>query len=130
VEHVNGQPTSVMVLRWPKGLLTGAKNPEGTYFGSKSGTLEMVGLLLPFLSKPKQLQGRHILLEVDNLSVVYAWEKRYSKEDAETSLLVRCLHVIEVQLECKIYVSHVRRCSGKIATLADSLSRRSSSGPE
>jgi hypothetical protein len=70
--------------------------------GSKSATLEAVGLLLPFLGFPADLARRHVLLEVDNLSVVYAWEKRYSKTDPETSLLIWCLHVLEGYLCCKI----------------------------
>jgi hypothetical protein len=87
----------------------------------------MVGLLLPFLSTPKLLIGKHIVLEVDNMGVVYGWKKRYSKGDAETSLLIRCLHVLEALLECKIYVTHVKRCSNRMATMADSLSRQATS---
>ncbi len=62
-------------------------------------------------------------MEVDNLSVVYAWEKRYSKTDPETSLLIRCLHILEAYLCCKVYVKHLRRLSNRMAFLADSLSR-------
>jgi hypothetical protein len=120
-------PTSVSILRWPEGLLTKSKTQKGTFFGSKSGTLEMVGLLLPFLSTPKLLIGKHIVLEVDNMGVVYGWKKRYSKGDAETSLLIRCLHVLEALLECKIYVTHVKRCSNHMAKMADSLSRQATS---
>jgi len=123
VGHDDGKPTSVTILRWPKGLLTKAKNRNGVFFGSKSGTLEMVGLLLPFLSSPKELAGRHIVLEVDNTEVVFGWTKKQSKGDAETSLLLRCLHVMESLLECKIYVTHVKRCSNNVAELADQLSR-------
>jgi hypothetical protein len=98
----------------------------GGFFGSKSTTLEMVGLLLPFVSDPKSLVGQHIVLGVDNTSVVYAWPKRYCKKDPETSLLICVLHVIEAYLHCKIYVTHVRRMSTAMAALADALSRESS----
>ncbi len=67
--------------------------------GSESETLETVGILLPFLTKPKEFAGRHNLIKVDNLAVVFAWEKQYSKSDPETSLLIRCLHVIEARLD-------------------------------
>jgi hypothetical protein len=87
-------------------------------------------LLLPFLTFPEQLKGQHILIEVDNLSVVYAWEKKYSKNDPETSLLIRCLHVLEAFLECKIYVRHLRRMSNEMAVLADSLSREATTTDE
>jgi len=124
VEYDEGRPNSVTILRWPDGRLTKAKSRKGTFFGSKSGTLEMVGLLLPFLSSPKGLAGRHIIVEVDNTEVVYGWSKKQSKNDAETSLLIRCLHLIESLLECKIYVSHVKLCSSNVADLADQLSRK------
>jgi hypothetical protein len=98
--------------------------------GSKSGTLEMVGLLIPFLSCPGTLRGRHIVLGVDNVSVVYAWLKKYCKNDPERSLLIRTLHVIEAFLHCKIYVTHVKRLSTNIAAMADRLSRESTISDE
>ncbi len=61
--------------------------------------------------------------------MVYAWSKKYCKKDPETSLLIRCLHVIEAFLHCKIYVTHVRRLSTNMATLADGLSRVATTGP-
>ena len=125
VGYKNGKPTSVVVLRWPQGFITKSRTRTGGWFGTKSGTLETVGLLLPFLSNPKELSGNHVVLEVDNLGVVYAWYKKHSKNDAETSLLIRCLHVLEAYVACKIHVMHVKRCSNKIAVLADNLSRNS-----
>ena len=127
IEHFEGKPIGAIILRWPDGLLTKSKDRKGVFFGSKSGTLEMIGLLLPFLSCPKKLIGHQIILEVDNMSVVYGWRKRHCKNDAELSLLIRCLHVLEILLECKIYVSHVKRCSTYVATLADNLSRENTS---
>ena len=53
--------------------------------------------------------------------------KKHCKEDADTSLLIHCLHVIEALLECKIYVTHVKRCSTKMADLPDKMSRRATS---
>jgi len=114
------------ILSWPSNLLMGMKNREGTYFGTKSGTLEAIGLILPFISYPQDLRGQHIVLEVDNTSLAYGWEKHYSKKDPETSLLLRVLHVIEVYLSCRIYVRHVKRCSNTMAKLVDQLSRKSS----
>ena len=116
---------TVNVHRWPKTLLTGQKSRNGKYFGSKSCTLEAVGLLMAAVSDPMAMAGKHVVLEVDNLGVVYGWEKKHLKEDPETSLLLRCLHVLEAKLACKIYVKHVKRCSTEMATLADKLSRAS-----
>jgi hypothetical protein len=85
----------------------------------------MVGLFIPFVSFPKILRGRHIVLGVDNISLVYAWSKKYCKNDPETSLLIRSLLVIEAFLHCKVYVTHVKRLSTEMAALADRLSRES-----
>jgi hypothetical protein len=120
-------PIYASIIRWPTHLLTRDKGRSGAFFGSKSATLETVGLILPFVTNPAELVGRHIVLGVDNLSVVYSWQKRYCKNDPETSLLIRVLHVIEAYLHCKIYVTHVRRLSTRMAALADSLSRESTS---
>jgi len=124
--HYNGAKVlKTAILTWPPNLLMGAKNRQGSYFGTKSGTLEAVGLLLPFLSYPEFLECKHVLLQVDNTSLIYGWEKRYCKNDAETSLLIRTLHVIESLLCCKIYIKHVKRCSTPMAKLVDQLSRKS-----
>ena len=124
IGHVDGKPFLVMRMEWPHVLLTCAKNRKGKYFGSLSSTLEAVGLLLPFLSIPEQLRGRHVLLEVDNSSVIYAWKKKHAKNDVELSLLIRCLIVFESFLECKIHVQHIARRSNDMAILVDNLSRK------
>ena len=80
---------------------------------------------MPFLSYPSELKNQNILLQVDNLGVVYGWTKKYCKNDPETSLLLRTLHIIEAFLPCKIYVEHVKRCSNNMSRLVDSLSRKS-----
>ena len=70
--------------------------------------------------------NKFIVLYVDNISLIYAWEKKYCKNDEETSILIRCLHVLEAFLECRIFVEHVKRRSNKMAILVDNLSRESS----
>ncbi len=130
VKFFGDRPIYASIIRWPTHLLTRDKGRSVAFFGSKSATLETVGLILPFVTNPAELVGRHIVLGVDNLSVVYAWRKRYCKNDPETSLLIRVLHVIEAYLHCKIYVTHVRRLSTRMATLADCLSRESTSKPD
>ncbi len=91
-------------MTWTGNLLMGLKNRNGSYFGTKSGTLEAVGLILQFTSYPAELIGKKIVLQVDNTSLIYGWEKNYCKKDPETSLLLRVLHVIEVYLPCKIHL--------------------------
>jgi hypothetical protein len=94
--------------------------PEFLQFADHNlGVLEAVGLLLPFLSVPGELKNREIILQTDNLAVVFAWSKRYAKNDEKLSLFIQTLHVIEAALPCKIYVEHVHRCSTYAAWLAD-----------
>ena len=104
----------------------GFKNSKGRWWGSKSNALECVGLLLPFVTNPKLLKNRFVILYVDNISLIYAWEKKYCKNDEETSILIRCLHVLEAFLEAKVFVEHVKRMSNDMAVLVDHLSRESS----
>jgi hypothetical protein len=100
--------------------------PEFLQFADHNlGVLEAVGLLLPFLSVPSELKNREIILQTDNLAVVFAWNKRYAKNDEKLSLFIQTLHVIEAALPCKIYVEHVHRCSTYAAWLADAFTRGS-----
>ena len=117
-------------IKWPFALLTKQKDCKGRWWGGKSSALECVGLLIPFLTKPKWLVNKFIVLYVDNISLIYAWEKRYCKNDDETSILIRCLHVLESFLETRIYIEHVKRMSNEIAVLVDHLSRESSTTQE
>jgi hypothetical protein len=111
----------VSILRWPHIFLT--------KFPSNSTLLESIGLLLPFLCIPQQLTGRHILLLVDNEAVVYAWTRRLSPHSEWVSIIIQTLHIMEAALPCRIYVQHVPRCSTGPATLADALSRETTTTP-
>jgi hypothetical protein len=130
VGHENGHVVWVGDVRWPERLLKGLKNRQGKYFGSKSTTLETIGVLLPFIMRPNVIRNQHIVMYVDNIAVVYAWKKKYCSGDPETSLLIRCLHVLEAFLECKVYIRHLRRMSSPLARLADGLTRRATTTPE
>ena len=43
--------------------------------------------------------------------------------DFELTLLIRCLVILEMYLECKIYVKHLKRRSNTVAVLVENLSR-------
>jgi len=104
-------------IYWPKMFTLAVQSNTAVY--------EMVGLLLPFFVVPRKLQFRHVKLLVDNQAIVWAWEKRYMKNDVLASILIRCLHVIEAYLPCKIYVEHLPRMANPLAKLVDSLTRDS-----
>ncbi len=110
-------------LVWPEGFLC-LKDEKGTEFGRKSTTLEALGVLLPFVVKPKFLAGKHIIFWVDNAAVCYGWENGYIKFDKEAYGLLRCIHILASFLGSIVYVKHVPRMSTELARLADELSRK------
>jgi len=119
----DGQLWFASRLFWPDHFLNVAKDNKGSHFGSKSTTLELVGLLLPFLAIPGQLAGRHVVLQVDNIAAVFGWEDKQVKGDIAASILVRALHLMEAFLACRIHVRHLPRMSSTAGELADHLSR-------
>lgn len=116
----------VKVFKWPRGLLKNKTDSKGRFFASKSAVLEMVGAMIPLLTIPKELLNEHIVLIVDNMNIVYSWQKKYCKKDEELSILLRCLCLIECVLESKIYIVHEKRMSSKNSALTDRLTRESS----
>ena len=108
--------------QWPENIKTDV-DEKGAAFKSKMTSLELVGLLLPFLTVPELTRGRHVILGVDNRSVVHAWENRSVKGDITASVLVRALLIVTSFLECKIYVRHIKRNTTVESYLADCLTR-------
>ena len=102
-------------IYWPKLFTLVVQNNTAVY--------EMVGLLLPFFVIPRKLQYRHVKLLVDNQSIVWAWEKKYMKNDVLASILIRCLMVLEAYVPCKVFIEHVPRMSNPFAKVVDSLTR-------
>ena len=67
--------------------MTSLKDDRGRSFGSKSTTLEAVGMLLPFLAFPDRVRGKSIVFKIDNMAVLFGWYNGYVKQD-ETALEV------------------------------------------
>ena len=126
----NTEITQVSRIRWPDSFIFSASDSTGTRFAAKSSTLETIGVLLPFLSNPSLMAGRHVVLHVDNMAVVYGWEKKYVKNDIEASILIQALHILSHFLRCRVFVRHAPRMSIKMAILADHLSRSFSTSKE
>jgi hypothetical protein len=93
--------------------------------GSKTTTLEMIGILLHFLLVPKLMLKQHVVVVTDNMACFYAWENKCVKNDVSASIVVRGLHLIAALLECNIHVVHKKRCSNWESQLADRLTRLS-----
>ena len=110
-------------LEWPEGFLTKTRDDTGKFYGSKSTTLECIGLLLPFISFPEAVCGRFVKFLIDNSAVAYGWRKGYVKFDSSASEILRATNMLASYLGVKVYVEHVPRMSDDLATLADKLSR-------
>ena len=103
---------------------------KGASMASKMTTLELIGLFLPLLTIPEQLRGRHIVLGVDNVSVVFAWENGSVSGDMYASALVRALNITAAFLKCRIFVRHIPRLSTLSSYMADNLTRQSTATAE
>jgi len=112
--------------KWPP-IIKSGKDEKGAAFKSKMTSLELIGLFLPFLCLPSTLAGKHVVLRVDNTSVIFGWENKCIKGDLTASALVKALHIVTSFLPCRVFVNHSPRVSDKASTLADGLSRSSTS---
>jgi hypothetical protein len=113
-------------LTWPDYLLNCAVDEKGAYFGSKTTTLESIGVLLPFLTVPSELCGKHLVFTVDNIAVVYGWDNRGVKFDDSASVILLAVHLISSYLGCTVHITHSPRRSTVWEELVDNLSRKSS----
>jgi hypothetical protein len=114
---------------WPPSVYS-YRDEKGAALAQKMTTLELVGLFLPFLTVPEVVRGRNIVLGVDNLGVVFAWENGYAKGDLLASSLVRALGIVAAYLECRVHVQHVPRLTTLSSVMADNLTRASTATAE
>ena len=112
-------------VTWPITFLTTARDTSDHAYGCKSSTLEAIAAILPFLTIPSILRNRDIILLTDNESVVYGWLSRRIPQDTSASIFIRALHIISVFLNCNVTIRHLPRMSTPAATLADQLTRDS-----
>jgi len=112
---------------WPVFFLEEARDEKGRFFGSKTTTLEAIGVLIPFIVIPEKLSARHVLFYTDNIAVVYGWQSKGVKNDSSATMIIRSIAIMAAFLGTTVHIIHVPRMSNKGASLANSLSR---SGPE
>jgi hypothetical protein len=110
-------------LFWPENGLIVKKDMKGARFANKSTTLELIGVMLPFLLIPDMLAGQHIVLKVDNTACIFGWQNRSVAGDKCASVLIRCLHIVTAYLGSVVHMRHLPRVSSWDAQLTDRLSR-------
>jgi hypothetical protein len=109
---------------WEKSFVS-FLDSKGAEMGSKTTTLEMIGILLHFLLVPKLMLKQHVVVVTDNMACFYAWENKCAKNDVTASIIVQSLHLIATFLECNIHVVHKKRCSNWESQFVDLLTRLS-----
>ncbi len=125
-----GEVISWSRMFWPKVFLKEARDDKGAYYSSKTTTLEAIGMLLSFLTKPKSLKGKHVVFRIDNVAVVYGWENKQVKNDMSSTIVLRAVHLMAAYLGTYVHFQHIPRCSSSFSTLADHLSRKSTTSIE
>jgi hypothetical protein len=110
---------------WPKESILYGKDENGKRFGSKTTTLEILGLLVPFITIPGKLKRKYVEMKVDNMACVYGWERKYVRNDDCASMLLRALFLISSYLKTQVSVSHLPRVSNWEAKRVDNMSRLS-----
>ena len=111
-------------LAWPEGLLERKRDERGVFYGSKTTTLESVGLLLPLIVFPDLVMGRDLVFYIDNQAVMYGWQSGYVKNDRSASEVLKAAQYLGAFLGATIHVAHVPRMSHSLAKMADELSRK------
>ena len=108
---------------WPKGILQKTLDVKMSKLGSKTTTLEFLGIIIPFLIIPKDLCNMHIVVKVDNIGCFYGWLNKKTSGDIMASILIRALHLISSYLCCIVHIEHLPRKSSWDAEIADRMSR-------
>ena len=108
---------------WNEEMICDKKDSKGARFGAKTSTLEMAGLVIPFLLIPEEMSNQHLIFQVDNISCYFGWKNKSVKNDITASILVRSVLLISAYLGSCVHVRHLPRVSTWEADIADRLSR-------
>jgi hypothetical protein len=115
--NARGEICFAAQIFWPESM------KELEDLGSRTTTLELIGLLLPFLMVPHMLKGKNVVLKVDNTGCFFAWQNRTVAKEKKAAILTRALVLLSAYLECYIHVEHLPRVEAWDAILCDRLSR-------
>jgi hypothetical protein len=112
-------------LWWPKEFITSKRDNRGVRFGNKTSTLEIIGILLPFILIPDKLRNKHVRVFTDNVACVYGMKDGYIKKDEYASIFIRAITIISGYLGTVVHTTHTPRRSTWEAEMADNMSRQS-----
>jgi hypothetical protein len=112
----------VSQIFWPNDFKK-ATDSSGKSLGCKTTTLELLGLVIPFLVCPEILAGKHVVLKVDNIGCYYGWKNRSVAGDKMASILVRALVFLSSYICSYVHVVYLPRMSSWEARICDRMSR-------
>jgi hypothetical protein len=130
VLFIEDEPKWFSVLSWPMEFLEKAQDTRGSYYGSKTTLLEVIGVLLPFICIPEELRGKTLLCYVDNMAVVYGWQNGGIRFDESATIMIRAINLLASYLGVTLHVEHVPRRSNIGSVLVDNLSRKTTTTRE
>lgn len=122
-EGKSGRVTYACSDRWDPNFIQYTFDPTGKFIGNKTTTLEAMGLILPLYHHAKHIMNKDIVIQCDNIAVVYALEKGRSKTDNWASMFVGALIFVATVLQCRLWPIHCKRLSTTPAMVADLLTR-------
>ena len=109
---------------WDNRMISFMSDSKGARFGSKTSTLEMVGITLPFLLYPDLLVNQHVVFSTDNMGCFFGWENMSVKGDETASILVKAVLLMSAFLGTTVHVVHIPRKTTWENIVADKLSRK------
>jgi hypothetical protein len=110
---------------WPEEFISEAIDEKGVRFGDKTTTLEMIGLLMPFILVPELLANQHARFMVDCFGTVFGMQNKAAKGDTNASIFIRAAYLIAAYIGCTVHVQQLPRMSDWGAEVSDRLSRAS-----
>jgi hypothetical protein len=93
-------------------------------FGNKTSTLEIIGMLLPFILISEKLKNKHVRVFTDNTACVYGMKDGYIKRDEYASIFIRAINLRSGYQGTVVHTMHTPRRSTWEAEMADNLSCR------
>jgi hypothetical protein len=82
------------------------KDRKRAFFANKTTTLEMIGVILPFLLIPEKLTNQHIVVK-DNIACIFGRYNRSVAGDTCTSIIISNLHLIPACLGRVLHFEHL-----------------------
>jgi hypothetical protein len=86
-------------------------------------TLILAGILLSLTVNFRNLKNQHIVFLTNNITCVWAWDKKYASDDIRSSILIRCIVILAAYLGSEIHIDYKKDPNSWEFISAERLSR-------